>query len=315
MPGPTPFLDALRLPAYVCAGCGFWQRYFERPAACPLCLDARHVVPSEGWRFLDLREAQAVWPTHWEELEPGAWRFWNEPVEGIGPSGYLLRNADGNVFFEGCTVFDELALARIRSLGGINVLSASHPHSYGALWQLQDRFDPELALPAHDFVWSAALRVNWPWDNTLDVMPGMALHRTAGHFDGHAVLHDRSRRLLLCGDALKFELDPTDRRRAMTISAHKAFVRGVPLTPSELRRYREVFAPLDFTATWTPFEQVRNSGRAEALALVDAQLSSRPDARQIPLSELSIVVDEGFGSSMQPPNHDVATAQQGVKEG
>ena len=114
----------------------------------------------------------------------------------------------------------------------------------------------------------------------------MSLHRTAGHFAGHAVLHDAARRLLLCGDALKFELDPADRRLATTISAHKAFVRGVPLTPAELRRYRDTFAPLDFTATWTPFEQVRNSGRAEALALIDAQLATRPHPHQVPLAEL-----------------------------
>ena len=286
MPGLTPFLDALRLPARVCANCGFWQRHFERPASCPMCLDSRHVVPRGGWRFLDLAEAQDAWPTRWEELGPGAWRFWNEPVEGIGPSGYLLRQAGGNVFFEGCTVFDEAALREIASLGGIDILSASHPHSYGALWQLQDRFEPELALPALDFCWSAALRVTWPWDDRLVLMPGVELHRTGGHFDGHAVLHDLRRRLLLCGDALKFELDPADRRRATTISAHKAFVRSVPLTPSELRRYRDIFAALDFTATWTPFEQADNSGRAEALALIDAQLAGRAHARQVPLDEL-----------------------------
>jgi hypothetical protein len=103
------------------------------------------------------------------------------------------------------------------------------------------------------------------------------------------VLFDRARRLVLCGDALKFELDAADRRRATSISAHKAYVRGVPLTPAELRRYRDVFAPLDFTATWTPFEQVRNSGRAEALALIDRQLRTRPYASQVALSALDSV--------------------------
>ena len=286
MPGLTPFLEALRLPAYVCVNCGFWQRHFGHPRSCPLCLDARHVVPRDGWRFLDLAEARTSWPTRYEELEDGAWRFWNEPVEGIGPSGYLLKSEHGNVFFEGCTVFDEPALAKVQSLGGISVLSASHPHSYGALWQLQDRFDPELALPAADFAWSAALRVTWPWDDMLAILPGVDLHRTAGHFEGHAVLHDRERRLLLCGDALKFELDPRDRRRATTISTHKAFVRGVPLTPHELGRYRAIFAPLDFTATWTPFEQVRNSGREDALRLFDTQLAGRAHAGQVPLSTM-----------------------------
>ena len=286
MPGLTPFLEALRQPAHVCTNCGFWQRHFEVPASCPLCLDARHVVPPDGWRFLDLATAQARWPTRWEELEPGAWRFWNEPVEGIGPTGYLLTSASGNVFFEGCSVLDEAALAKIESLGGIDVMSASHPHSYGALWQLQDRFEPELALPAADFVWSSALRITWPWDDHLEIVPGLDLHRTAGHFEGHAVLHDRPRGLLLCGDALKFELDPADRRRATTISTHKAFVRSVPLTPNELRRYREIFASLRFTATWTPFEQVRNSGRDEALRLIELQLAGRSYSDQVPLLDL-----------------------------
>lgn len=289
MPGVSLFQEALRLPAFVCTNCGFWQRHFQQPSACPLCLDARHVVPRDGWRFLDVRQAQATWPTHWEELEPGAWRFWNEPVEGIGPSGYLLTTPKGNVFFEACSIFDAPALAQIEALGGIDLLSASHPHSYGALWQLQDYFEPELALPAADFAWSSALRVTWPWDDRLTPVPGMQLHRTAGHFEGHAVLYDEARRLLLCGDALKFELDPVDRRRATSISAHKAFVRAVPLTQHELRRYREVMEALDFTMTWTPFEQVRNSGRTEALRLIQSQLDGRPHARQVPLHQLEEV--------------------------
>ncbi len=285
-PGLSPFVDALRLPAHVCANCGWWQRHFAVPPSCPMCLDARHVVPQDGWRFLSLERARAAYPCHWEELEAGAWRFWNEPVEGIGPSAYLLQTPTGNVMFEGCTVFSEAALAQLRALGGVGVLGASHPHAYGALWHVQEAFDPELALAAADFAWSAALEVTWPFDDRLEVLPGFALHRTGGHFDGHTVLYDAERRLLLCGDALKFELSPADRRQAVTISAHKAFVRAVPLTHGELARYRAVFAPLDFRQTWTPFEQARNSGRVEALALIDAMLAGRPHPHAVPLAEL-----------------------------
>ena len=285
-PGYLPFAGALDLPAYVCDNCGHWQRYFAAPPSCPMCLDARHVTPQDGWRFWTEDQARERFPCHWAEVESGVWRFWNEPVSGIGPSGYLIQTEAGNMGFEGCTVFSEAALAHIATLGGLQVLSASHPHSYGAIWQLQDRFDPELALAAGDFAWSAALHVSWPWDDRLDPLPGLELHRTGGHFAGHAVLFDRTRRILFCGDALKFEHDPHDARRAMTISAHKAFVRGVPLTPRELERYRAVFAPLDFVQTWTPFEQARNSGRAEALALIDAMLNTRPHAAPVPLVDL-----------------------------
>lgn len=285
-PGYLPFAGALELPAFLCDNCGSWQRHFEPPPSCPLCLDARHVVPQAGWRFWTEAEAMARFPCHWAEIEPGIVRFWNDPGSGIGPSAYLITTAAGTMMFEGCTVFSEMALAEIARRGGVDVLSASHPHSYGALWQIQDRFDPELALPAADFAWSGALRVSWPYDDRLEPLPGLVLHVTGGHFDGHAVLHDGGRHILFCGDALKFELDPADARRATTISAHKAFVRGVPLTTAELRRYRAVFAALDFRQTWTPFEQAANSGHAEALALIDLLLRTRPHAAPVTLADV-----------------------------
>ncbi|HYF56547.1 MAG TPA: MBL fold metallo-hydrolase [Salinarimonas sp.] len=287
MPGYLPFADALRLPAFCCENCGFWQRRFDRPRDCPMCADARHVMPQGPFEFLDPAEKQARAPTHWAEVEDGVWRFWNDPVTGIGPSAYLLTGPQGNLLFEGGAVFSDAALGWIERLGGVAVASASHPHSYGALFQIQDRFDPEVALHPGDLAWTGALRVTWPFDDRLEVLPGLTLHLTAGHFDGHAVLHDARRRILFCGDALKFELDPADPRRALTISAHKAFVRGVPLTPNELRRYREVFAGLAFDQTWTPFEQARNSGRREALALIDSMLATRPHAAPVPLAELA----------------------------
>lgn len=285
-PGYLPFKEALDLPAFICDNCGFWQRHFAVPESCPLCIDARHVLPQKGWRFYDKAEAERRYPCHWAEVERGVWRFWNDPVDGIGSSSYLIETPNGNLAFEGCAVFSAAALDHIAARGGVTVLSASHPHSYGAIWQLQDRFDPELALHPGDLAWSGALCVSWPFDDRLEPLPGLSLYLTAGHFDGHTVLHDQKRKILFCGDCLKFELDPHNSRRATTISAHKAFVRGIPLTPQELQRYRDVFAPLDFNQTWTPFEQAANSGRREALALIDAMLATRPHAYPVALEAL-----------------------------
>ena len=126
----------------------------------------------------ELAEAQALYPCHWEELEPGLWRFWNDPVSGIGSMSYLLQSQAGNLMFEGCAAFSPEALAFIAGLGGVQVLSASHPHSYGALWQIQDRFDPELCLHPGDLAWSAAVCVTWPFDSVLEPLPGFDLHLT-----------------------------------------------------------------------------------------------------------------------------------------
>jgi hypothetical protein len=286
-PGYAPFAAALDLPAWLCDNCGFWQRYFEVPSSCPLCLDARHVVPADGWMFHRADDARAQTACTWTELEDGVWRFANEPAVGIGPMGYLIRCDGHNVAFESCGVLSDAALDHVAALGGVDVAAASHPHAYGALWQLQDRFDCEIALHPGDLAWSGAFRVTWPYDDELEIAAGLRLHHTAGHFAGHAVLHDAQRRILFCGDALKFELDPADERQASAISAHKAFVRGVPLTHGELRRYRDVFATLVFEQTWTPFEQAANAGREAVLAFVDGQLCGRPSAAPVQLHAVS----------------------------
>ena len=274
------FAAALDLPAWLCTNCGSWQRHFETPPHCPLCLDARHVAPRGGWEFLSLDAARERFACVVDEPEPGVLRLRNDPAPGIGPMGYVV---DG-VAFECCSVPSAEALDAI---GPVRLAAASHPHAYGALWLLQDTFACEVALHRDDFSWSSALRVTRPWDGTQAAGDGLTLHHTAGHFAGHAVLHDEQRGIVFCGDALKFELDPDDERRATAISTHKAFVRGVPLSPDELRGYRGVFAGLDpWTQTWTPFEQAANAGREQALALIDRLLARGSHADPVALDEL-----------------------------
>lgn len=272
----------MSLAPYVCTNCGFWQRSFATPTGCRICEDHRHVLPDDGWEFLTPAEADARVACRWDEPEPGVWRYATEPGIGIAPSGYLIETPAGNVAFEGAGWLSDAALAHMASRGPLVALSASHPHSYGALWRVEERFAPEVALHRDDLDWALTVTVTRPFDDRLDLAPGLRLHHTGGHFAGHAVLHDSARGILLCGDALKFLL-AADGRTATHVSCHKAFVRQVPLTHAELRRYREVFAALAFRQTWTPFEQAANAGRDEALRLLDAQLAGRPSTDWMPL--------------------------------
>lgn len=258
MPGLIEYLPSLDLPPYLCTNCGFWQRHFDKPVNCPLCLDARHVLPEKGWHFLRAEEAEAQFPMHWEELFDGVWRFWNNPVMGIGPHSYLLTHPEGNVLFEGATIYSQAALAKIESLGGVYLCAASHPHTYGALWQIQRHFDAQLAIHTGDYLWTPALKVTHPFSGQLPIQSDIRLVETGIHFAGHSMLYDHSRRLLLCGDALKFDLSKEDPRQAVSISTHKAFVRAVPITQQEADAYAEVFSKLDFKKTYTPFEQAHN---------------------------------------------------------
>jgi hypothetical protein len=258
MPGLDIFLPSLGLPPYVCRNCGFWQRSLSKPLDCPICKDFRHILPPGKWSFYDFREANEAFPMDWEEILPGLWHFWNDPVDGIGSHAYLLQREQGNVVFEGATVYSARALGHMTRLGGVRFASASHPHTYGALWQLQDHFDANIALHKDDLIWTNAFRVTHPFDGKLEFSSELRLLHAGVHFAGQAFLVDDERRLIFCGDAMKFDLDEKQPQTASAISSHKSFVRSIPLTPDEIACYRAVFRQYKFDKIYSPFEQVHN---------------------------------------------------------
>ena len=258
---------------YVCTNCGFWQSFFEAPRSCPVCLDFRHTPPDDGWEFLPFAVAASRYTTHWTTDELGITTFTTHPKLGIGPSGYLIPRRDGNIFFESCGFYDEAALSWIEGQGGIAHLSFSHPHAFGAAWQLQERFEPQVAVQVQDLGWALALNTEYPFDENLQLDDGATLIHSAGHFDGHSVLFLSDRKVLFAGDMLKFHFDGG----VFTgISTHKAFNRRVPMSHAEVRRYRDAIAPLDFAHIYTTFERAPDDSKALALRLFEAQLSGAP---------------------------------------
>lgn len=220
----------------------------------------------------------------WREFTPGLWGFSAEPKFGLGATGWLLVREDGNVAFEACPYYKPDALEKIRELGGIRVLAASHPHGYGALWQLQREFDPILTIHKGDIPYSKAFRVNWPADDLHEVAPGLTLHHVGGHYEGHSVLYDEAHAALFCGDSLKIEQGADGRPTA--ISCHKAYHYEIPLTRGELARYCEVFAALPFTTALTPFEYAPGVTRELALELFALQMAGPPHTKPVALGIL-----------------------------
>ena len=269
------------LPPYLCANCGFWQRHFAVPTTCPICTDFRHTPPTDGFRFLEPEEVAAEVRTVWQGEDADVVTFRTDPRVGIGPNGYLIRHPDGNVFFDGTAYYSEEALTLIESLGGIRWLSASHPHAYGALWQLQERFGPEVVVQVQDLAWTNAFRTTWPFDERLELAPGVMLLHTGGHFAGHTILHLAGRRILFAGDMLKFH---GENGRITGISTHKGFNRRIPMSHFEIGRYRDVVAGLDFDTVYTSFGSAACTP-AQVLRLFDAQLAGKPFFGPVPLED------------------------------
>ncbi|QNE32950.1 hypothetical protein F1C10_14155 [Sphingomonas sp. NBWT7] len=266
---------------FACANCGFWQHHFA-PPDCPVCSDVRNDLPADGWRFLPEHEVAATHEGDAREVAPGLWAFTTRPALGLAGTGWLTVREGGNIAFEAAPYYSDAMLERIAALGGIAFLSASHAHGYGALFQLQRRFDPAIvAIQRDDLAMTKAFRVTAPFDDVLELAPGYTLHHVGGHYAGQACLHDAPGGRLFCGDMFKIDQD-TD-GRSQSISSHKAFHKDIPLTHAELRRYRDTIAPLSFDALLTPFEYAPDIGRDTALAALDEGLARAPGVKRLPL--------------------------------
>ncbi|MGB7405179.1 MAG: hypothetical protein WA906_05780 [Pacificimonas sp.] len=270
------------LSHYACENCGFWQLYFASPPDCPVCTDVRNDLPADGWSWLAAKDAVGAYRSEWREVAPDLLAFTTSPALGLAGTGWLLKRPEGNIAFEAAPFYDEAALNEIERLGGIAVLAASHVHGYGALWQLQQHFEPAtVAIHIGDLQLTKAFQVTVPFDDALAIDDDAQLIHVGGHYAGQSALHDARNERLYCGDMFKVDQDAAGKSEAL--SAHKAFHKDIPLTHRELQQYRDRIAPLDFTSLCTPFEFAPDVGRTEALAMIDDSLSRPPEVKRYPL--------------------------------
>ena len=274
------------LPAYACTNCGHWQRWpAPGPLSCPVCADVRNAMPRDGFAFLTATQVDELVTCSWGPSPvPGITEFGCTPRFGLDSKGWVIESDAGPVGFECAPWYSIEAIEELRR-SGLDVLAASHVHGYGALWKVQQELEPRVVcVGVKDLLWTKAFRVTWPADDVLQLGPGLVLHRTGGHFDGHSVLHDERRGVLFCGDSLKVELAGDG--SPFALSAHKAFHAQIPLSHGELREYRDVIAKLEFGAVFTPFEGVPGVTTDHVVHLVDRLLSGPPDAAPVLLEEL-----------------------------
>lgn len=266
------------LTHYTCTNCGYWQSYFAAPPDCPVCSDVRNALPDDGWEFTSApemleRERSGAVKCVWREIDNGIWMFSNETPLGIGSSGYLIRRETGNIAFESPGWWTREAIEQLDKLGGVKFASASHPHGFGAIYQLEENFpDATIAFQREAVQFTKALAVNLVFDDLLAIDEATTLYHVGGHYEGQAVLHYAPRRILFCGDALKFDVN--DAGETVAISCHKAFHKQIPLSKSEIETYLKVIGNLDFTQACSPFEHAPDATTADAVRLFEEQLAS-----------------------------------------
>jgi glyoxylase-like metal-dependent hydrolase (beta-lactamase superfamily II) len=236
------------MDCYICQTCGVQHVPSEEPPArCAICEDERQYVGWAGQRWTTLDEMRHNgYAIEVRGHEPGLTGLCVTPSFGIGQRSLLAQTPEGNVLWDCQSYLDQTTIERVRALGGIAAISASHPHFYGAMVEWSRAFDAPIHLPRADAAWvmrpDPAVRF---WDgDRLGILPGITLVRCGGHFAGSSVLHweggASGRGALLVGDTIQVVQD----RRYVSIM--RSYPNLIPLPPSTVARIAATIDALAF---------------------------------------------------------------------
>lgn len=251
------------MTVWICATCAIEHPDTpEPPQACEICSDERQYVPPGGQRWTTHAElAAAGHRLHVEELEPDLYGITVEPRFGIGQRGLLLRTSAGNLLWEPPGFLDDAAVAQVRDLGRVAVVTASHPHLVGCSVSWSHAFGSVPVLVAEpDRRW---VRRPDPaiafWSGEREILPGLTLVQCGGHFPGSAVAHwdagADGRGVLLTGDTLGVGAD-----RA-SVGVMRSWVNHVPLPPRAVRRVTDAVRPWHFERLYGGFSTIESDAK------------------------------------------------------
>lgn len=237
------------MPAYICRTCGVQYAPTDQPPpSCPICEDERQYIGWQGqqWTTLEALLGEGRRNVVREE-EPDLYSLATEPPIAIGQRALLVRTPRGNVMWDCLSFLDEPSITAVRDLGGLAAIAISHPHFYASNVAWSQAFgDCPVYLHAADGQW-----VQYPapcvqlWSGTsLEILPGLTLLNTGGHFDGAVALHwaagAAGRGALLSGDTATVVMD----RRY--VSFMYSYPNLIPLGERAIQRIVETLRPYRF---------------------------------------------------------------------
>ena len=237
------------MDAFICRRCGVQYAPSEQPPArCPICEDERECVAWGGQQWATMADFIAEGrQNHVSEEEPGLWAVDTRPQVAIGQRALVVQTPGGNVMWDCVTLVDDASVARLRELGGLAAIAISHPHFYASSATWSRAFgDCPVYIHAADAEWvqypSPAITL---WEGTtLEILPGITLVNTGGHFEGSVALHWAAgcdgRGALLSGDTVTVVMD----RRY--VSFMYSYPNLIPLGERAIARIVESLRPFQY---------------------------------------------------------------------
>jgi Metallo-beta-lactamase superfamily len=236
---------------WICATCAV--EHADQVDVCAICADERQWVPAAGQQWTTLSElADAGTRVEVTELEPDLYGVTATQKVGIGQTAKLIRTPSGNLLWDPIGFLDDDGVARIRALGDVAAIVASHPHMYGVQveWSRALGGVPVLVSEADEKWVARPDPVIRTWSGRLEVLPGVTLTQPGGHFPGSAVAHwagaDGSG-VLLSGDTV---FANPDRR---TVAFMRSYPNHLPLSAAVTERVAGALGEFDFDRLYGNF--------------------------------------------------------------
>jgi glyoxylase-like metal-dependent hydrolase (beta-lactamase superfamily II) len=181
------------MPSYICTTCGvgYAETDIPRPT-CLICDDDRQYVNARGQSWTTLEELQTGHASEVRELEPGLIGIGSKPQIAIGQRALLITRPEGGVLWDCTPLITDAALEAIAAAGGVKAIAISHPHFYATMvdWSRALGGVPiYLHRDNSDWVMRPDPAIQFWSGETHELMDGITLIRTGGHFPGSTVLH------------------------------------------------------------------------------------------------------------------------------
>ena len=147
---------------------------------------------------------------------------------------------------------DDGLVVAVTELGGVAAVASSHPHMFGAQVEWGRRFgDVPVYVQAADRQWvQREDRLIRGWSDTVEVLPGITLHRIGGHFVGSAVARfpgADGRGVLLSGDTVAGTPDEH------WVRFMRSYPNKIPLSAAVVGRIAERVVGLGFDRLYDNF--------------------------------------------------------------
>lgn len=261
----------------ICITCGTqFSDAPDLPRTCAICEDERQYVGLNGQQWTTLAQLRTDHRIIIEEEEPRLSSFRIEPHFGIGQRAFLIQTDAGNLLWDCISLPDDVALSRIRDLGGIQAIAISHPHYYTTMVEWSSAFeDAPIFLHADDAEWvmREGRSIQFWTGETKELPGGLTAIRCGGHFAGATVLHwpsgGEAKGALLTADTIQVA---PDRR---SVSFMWSYPNYIPLGSADVRQIAAAMEPFRFDRLYGAFPKmtIPSGGKAVIARSVERYLS------------------------------------------